>query len=160
MESIVVLCNHLQRTLATHCGARPSRATLRAVFTAYQKERQPRMKEILEFSSLLTRLQAWDSIPLRFLATWIVPYQPDRRIADQLGDLIKRAPKLEYVKVGDDFKTGTVPWGDTKEAVPPRGGTEKAPKKVGFSGSHLMQLFGAIAALSSFAWWMAVLSGP
>jgi hypothetical protein len=162
MESIVVLCNHLQRTLANHSGARPSRASLKAVFSAYQKERESRMKEILDFSSLITRLQAWDSFTLRFFATWIVPYQPDRRIADQLGDIIKRAPKLEYVDVGNDFKTGTVPWEDTKESLLPQQKIEKRNKParmIEMAKSHLLQLLTATAALTSFAWLVTFYSG-
>ncbi|KAL8826054.1 MAG: hypothetical protein Q9170_007552, partial [Blastenia crenularia] len=79
MESVVVLCNHLHRTLSAHHHfqnpnnpnntIRPSKPTLEAMCAAYQAERAPRMRQIMAFSSLLTKLQAWDSLLLRFLAT-------------------------------------------------------------------------------------------
>ncbi|KAL8911253.1 MAG: hypothetical protein Q9171_003551 [Xanthocarpia ochracea] len=106
MESVVVFCNHLHRTLAMHAGARLSRAALNSMFAAYQKEREPRINEVMQFSSMLTRLQAWDSVLLRFLATWVIPYQPDQRIADQMGELIRKAPKLDFVDVGPEFAKG------------------------------------------------------
>ena len=162
MESIVVLCNHLHRTLAAHAGDRPSKATLNAMFSAYQKEREPRMKEIMDFSSLLTKLQAWDNVLLRFLATWVIPYQPDRRIAEQLGELIRKAPKLDFVDVGPDFARGKFGWADegkaqkrqTADAVV--GGGDDKQKAAGLT-SRLLPFVGALAGLLSFIWLVALL---
>ena len=157
MESIVVLCNHLHRTLALH-GGRPSKATIHTMFSAYQKEREPRMKEIMDFSSLLTKLQAWDNVWLRFLATWVIPYQPDRRIADQLGDsIIRKAPKLCFVDVGPEFKRGKMTWADEEERdLDQQTAKEASMGKKGAGGeavgliSKLLLLVGAMAGLMSF----------
>ena len=99
MESVAVLCNHLRRILVTHDGGKPSRATLRRIFADYQSEREARMRVIMALSSLITRIQAWDSIGLKWLATWILPYQPDNKLTDQMANIIKAAPKLDYVDV-------------------------------------------------------------
>ncbi|KAL8662412.1 MAG: hypothetical protein Q9202_004733 [Teloschistes flavicans] len=58
MESVVVLCNHLRQMMVHQCGARPSPATLRNTVAAHQDERKPRMKHIMEYSSLITSVQA------------------------------------------------------------------------------------------------------
>lgn len=57
------------------------------------------MREIMQISSLITRIQAWDSIRLKLLATWVLPYHPDHKLTDQMAELIKVAPKLDYVDV-------------------------------------------------------------
>ncbi|KAF2726640.1 FAD binding domain protein [Polyplosphaeria fusca] len=114
MESAVVLCNHLHRMLDQHAGAKPSRDSIRKAFDMYQKERIPRMKEILEFSSLITRVQAWETPMLKFIANWVLPYQADRGIADQLGEIIRRAPKLNWVDT-NDFGKGRLAWQDEEK---------------------------------------------
>lgn len=58
MESIVVLCNHLQQMMVDQSGAKPSLATLNKAFAAYQTERQARMMHIMDYSSLITNVQA------------------------------------------------------------------------------------------------------
>ena len=115
MESTAVLCNHLQRTLASHAGAKVSRATLAKTFANYQREREGRMKDIMALSSLITRVQAWDNILFKGLATWIFPYQPDYKLTNQMAELIRRAPKLDYVPVGKDMFKGRVKWIDEEE---------------------------------------------
>lgn len=149
MESVVVLSNHLRRMLDAHDGGKPSRATLSKVFAAYQKEREPRMKEIMDFSGLITRLQAWDSILLKFLANWIIPYQPDVKIADQLGDIVKKAPKLEFTEL-ENFEVGRVKWEDENIVM-----VKKVPVKDGSaSTSTFMQFFGGMTALLSLLYVM------
>lgn len=111
MESVVVLCNHLRQMMATQCGAKPSQATLNKVFAAYQAERQPRMKHIMDYSSLITNVQAWRTPLYKLLATWVLPLQPDRAVADQLGEIIRYAPKLDFVDVAG-FPSGRLAWMD------------------------------------------------
>ncbi len=154
MESIIVLTNHLQRCLTHHGGARTSRHTLAALFAAYQRERVPRMAEILKFSALLTRLQAWDGPLMRVLATWVLPYQRDRGVADQLGEIIRRAPRLEFVGVEKDFERGRMEWADEE-------GEKGKVQRVRGEGklllrSQLLQLLGAMGALIGIVWLMAV----
>lgn len=125
MESIVVLCNRLEAGLKRHKGAKPSRAALGEIFEAYQKERIPRMKRILDYSSLITRLQAWDNALFKIAANWIVPYAPDRLVADDLGKIIREAPKLSYVPVPVSFRKGSVIWADEMEAEVPATSTRQ-----------------------------------
>jgi hypothetical protein len=109
MESIVTLVNGLETMLQEHAGAKPSRATLKRVFTEYQRARKPRMHDIMQYSSLLTKLQAWDNPVLRFAATWVVPYLPDRIVADDLSKrFIATAPKLDRVPVSPSFGKGAL----------------------------------------------------
>ncbi|RYP71295.1 hypothetical protein DL771_004872 [Monosporascus sp. 5C6A] len=117
LESVVVLCNHLQAMLAGQRGAKPSRATLNRAFAAYQEERRGRVVEVMELSSLITRMQAWDTPFHKFLATWVAPLQAERAIADQLGEIIRKGPKIAY---GSDTAKGfgsggRLRWADEEE---------------------------------------------
>lgn len=112
------------------------------------------MEEILKFSTLLTRLQAWDGTMMRVLATWVLPYQRDRTMADQLGEIIRRAPRLESVEVGREFERGRMEWADEEEG-------KGEGEKMGWEGSALlrsqmMRFLGAMGALMGFVWLMAV----
>ena len=111
MESVVVFCNHLRQMMGHQCGAKPSLATLNKTFAAYQRERQPRVKHIMEYSSLITSVQAWRTPFYKFIGTWVLPLQPDRAVADQLGEIIRGAPKLDFVDV-QGFSSGRLPWKD------------------------------------------------
>lgn len=111
MESVVVLCNHLQQMIADQSGAKPSLATLNKTFAAYQTERKARVKHIMDYSSLITNVQAWRTPMHKFLANWVLPLQPDRAVADQLGEIIRDAPKLDYVDVAG-FASGRLAWKD------------------------------------------------
>jgi len=143
MESIVVLCNHLHRLLADHKGTgkaqKPDAAALERLFAAYQKERIPRMKEICDLSGLITKVQAWSSPLHRFLGTWVFPLQPDKAVADLIGELVRSAPKLDYVSDAG-FTSGRLAWKDKEQAA-----------KVSLSGNEsvslLVRLLGATAAL-------------
>lgn len=114
MESIVVLCNHLHR--AVKDNGKPSNATIHNIFAAYQAERHDRMKQIMELSSLITKVQAWDTLWHRFLSTCMLPLQPDRATADQIGDIISKAPKLDYVSTRG-FPSGRMQWKDDEVEV-------------------------------------------
>ena len=62
------------------------------------------MAKILDLSALLKRQQAWDGLLMRVLTKWEIPYQQDRSIADQLGEIIRTAPRLKFVGVGKNFE--------------------------------------------------------
>lgn len=113
MESVVSLCNHLNRLVnAESRGQRPSEEALARVLHAYQEERRPRMQEICEVSGLITRVQAWTT-PLHWLlGNWILPLQSDKAIADQLGEVVRTAPKLDYVSDAG-FTSGKMAWKET-----------------------------------------------
>ncbi|XXH00682.1 hypothetical protein Hte_007032 [Hypoxylon texense] len=109
MESIVVLCNHLNAMLLEHEGAKPSRATLNKVFQAYQAERHGRLQEILAVSAHATRMQAWDNWLYKFVAMWVMPFLPSSMIMNQLGTIMTPAPRIDYVPcIG--FPKGRMGW--------------------------------------------------
>lgn len=142
MESVVVLCNHIEGTLAAHHGGRVSRATLEKVFGQYQRDREERMHEIMNLSSLITRLQAWDGIAPKLLACWVLPFQADHILTDQLGELIRKAPKLNYVGVGRGFARGRLQWADDEDSGSLAGG-----KKMASDSKLTVWLAGCLTAL-------------
>ena len=159
MESVVVLCNHLHQMMLDQCGAKPSLATLNKAFAAYQTERKARMKHIMDYSSLITNVQAWRNPLYKFVATWVLPLQPDRAVADQLGEIIRGAPRLKFVDVdGASFPSGRLSWMDEnenrKEAEKQKQmqmQKEKHKARNGGSGgslfAHLTQMLSAAVAL-------------
>lgn len=146
IESVVVLCNHLQRLLQEGgaAKAKPSAAALDAAFAAYQGERLKRMQDILAVSSLITKVQAWDTPWHRFMATWLLPLQADRTTADQMSEIIRKGPKLDYVE-SKGFHTGRVPFDDEKAA-----GRGKGLAGAGAPISSLFLLLRSLGALAAF----------
>jgi hypothetical protein len=147
IESVVVLCNHLQRLLQEGgaSGTKPTDAALHAAFAAYQGERLKRMQDILAISSLITKVQAWDTPWHRFMATWLLPLQADRTTADQMSEIIKKGPKLEYVE-SKGFYTGRVPFDDEKAAGRGKGLKAAAGEPI----SSLFLLLRSLGALAAF----------
>ncbi|KAL9597889.1 MAG: hypothetical protein Q9219_004842 [cf. Caloplaca sp. 3 TL-2023] len=113
MESVIVLTNLLHAQLAATNYRPPSRHTLDNLFQRYQDQRLPRMKHILEFSRLITRTQAWDTWLLKMISIWVLPYLPKRKLADDLGEIIRKAPMLDFVELGD-WQDGRLEWEDMK----------------------------------------------
>lgn len=143
MESVVVLTNRLRALLIDQCGAKPSLATLHKTFTAYQNERKPRMKHIMEYSSLITSVQAWRNPLYKFLACWVLPLQRDRAIADDLGTTIREAPKLDFVSVKKS-ELGRLKWQDEeRETAKPIGDMNTKRS----SGGMLAQLMSTLVAI-------------
>lgn len=79
----------------------------------------------------------------KFVANWVLPLQPDRAVADQLGEIIRDAPKLDFVEVAD-FASGRLPWKDENRKAK----KQKKPKGVsgGLSSSGLAQLMQMMSA--------------
>lgn len=115
MESIVSLSNHLQRMVKRQQGARPSAATLNRLFAAYQTERIERVRYMMNFSGLISKMQAQVTPWHRIANNWVLPLLPDRGIANRMKPYIAAGLKLEYVPVTADFKRGLVPWQDEEE---------------------------------------------
>ncbi|KAI4279288.1 MAG: hypothetical protein L6R38_005070 [Xanthoria sp. 2 TBL-2021] len=143
MESVVVLTNLLHRTLASHSSSKPSHEALTKVFQAYQDQRLPRMRHIMEFCRLISRTQAWDNWFLKMLSIWVLPYLPQRKLANDLGEIIRKAPMLDFVPLGD-WNEGLMEWEDMKE--------EKKAKKDGVTNGVLKKF--PVASL-----WVALLVG-
>jgi 2-polyprenyl-6-methoxyphenol hydroxylase-like FAD-dependent oxidoreductase len=109
MESVVQICNQLHELMEHQQGAKPSRAALREIFTAYQKERHPRVLAVFKYASLTTKIQAWDSWFLKFVAEWIFPYLPGNFISNRVAELVKAAPKINFLP-SESFMGAKVAW--------------------------------------------------
>ena len=100
IESVTVLCNQLvgllNETAATG-GGWPTQAALEACFAAYQSEQRGRIERIVQLSNIITRVQAWESPAIRWVAEWIMPVLPDSMLAKTVGFVVGGAPKLDYV---------------------------------------------------------------
>jgi FAD dependent monooxygenase len=110
MESVAVLANLLNKSAKQHRNGKPDAAALESLLVNYQAQRCVRMQQVIDFSGLATKVQAWDNIWYRALSR-IMPLLPDNTMALQAGKLIKAASKLDYVPLPDDMK-GTVKWDD------------------------------------------------
>ncbi|OHE98121.1 hypothetical protein CORC01_06635 [Colletotrichum orchidophilum] len=107
IESVVAACNQIVQMLDQTKGRLPSLDTIEHCFKSYQDEHQARVESIASLSRLITRVQAWDTPPIRWLAEWVMPMLPDRALADFVSEYIRAAPKLEYVST-IDTPTGAV----------------------------------------------------
>lgn len=115
MESVVALTNLLQKALSSSSQEQPDYDTIQLLLAAYQKERQERMRKIIDFSGLATKLQAWET-PLYKIVSRMVPYLPDDTFAKQASALFKGAPKLDFIPVPGSIK-GTMQWDDDAQAA-------------------------------------------
>jgi hypothetical protein len=132
LESAVVLCNKIQEMLAAQNGLKPSRDVLNKAFEAYQEERCPRVTQVVDFSRLITQLQAWDTPFHKFYANWVTPFQSDRTVADMVGEIIRGGPKLAYVDTAG-FPQGRLSWKDEKQNIAAsKGGLRWAMSAVAF----------------------------
>lgn len=114
MESMALLTNLLRRTLAAHLGGtKPSRAALTKLFQEYQDRRIPRMRKIVEFSNLITRVQAWDGLAMKATALYVLPFQSRAALGKQIGAVICEGEKLDFVPVAP--RPGRIPWKEHKD---------------------------------------------
>ncbi|KAI4115029.1 MAG: hypothetical protein LQ345_004294 [Seirophora villosa] len=113
MESVAVLTNELHRLARTTPNGRPTQPAITATFQRYQQLRSARVRKIHFVSGFITRLQAFDGVLMRFTARYVVPLLiGDRRIADQLGYLVRDSPKLDFIPL--DSRKGTMAWNDER----------------------------------------------
>ncbi|KAI9684598.1 MAG: hypothetical protein M1822_005686 [Bathelium mastoideum] len=110
MESVVVLTNLLHKAVKEHPYGKPDRAALQKLLTEYQTKRRTRVQEVIDFSKLATKMQAWETTWYKVLSR-VVPFLPDDSFAKQASALFKAAPKLDFVPVPGNPQ-GTVKWDD------------------------------------------------
>ncbi|KAL9003537.1 MAG: hypothetical protein Q9188_003595 [Gyalolechia gomerana] len=149
MESVVVLTNLLHANLSAADFISPSRHTLNCLFQRYQDQRLPRMKHIMEFSRLITRTQAWDNWILKMVSIWVLPYLPQRKLANDLEEIIRKAPMLDFVPLGE-WKQGRLEWEDMKLNDGREG--EKKDLVPGLKGLQAKVLMATALVLSSLLW--------
>jgi hypothetical protein len=120
MESIALLTNILRKTVVAHPNIKPSRAQLNTIFRQYQDQRIPRMKKIMEFSNMITRVQAWDGPLMKFVAIGVLPYQKGTKLGEDIGAIISVSVKLDFAPIVSP--AGRIPWdgdGNDNGAVNP-----------------------------------------
>lgn len=110
MESIALLTNLLRATVTASPKVKPSRATLNAMFKQYQDRRIPRMHKVMEFSNMITRIQAWDGRLMKLVATCVLPYQHGKKLGEQIGEIINGGEKLNFVPI--KRRPGRINWDD------------------------------------------------
>ena len=132
IESVTVLTNCLHKMLLLHSPPhstqkRPSKAAITAAFQQYQDQRMPRVRKVYLISWFITRLQAFDGVFMRCVAQWLVPNViGDARIADQLGYLVRNAPKLNFIPI--ESRRGTMGWKDDEMLL--KGGRYSRPRAI------------------------------
>ncbi|KAJ5918466.1 FAD-dependent monooxygenase [Penicillium verhagenii] len=146
MESIVLLSNLLNRAIQVHPGGRPDAKLVEQVLSEYQSLTKERMRKIIDFSNLATRIQAWDT-PFHKLLSRVVPFLPDTTFAKQAAQLIKASRKLEYVQLPKRDVTGTMPWDDELQLAPNDSKVNKGVTSFSFLYTPLVGLFVAISFL-------------
>lgn len=151
MESIALLTNLLNREIQAHPEAKPSKDTLNALFQEYQEKQIPRTRKIMKFANLITRVQAWDGFWMKLMALWIVPFQSEKKLGQDLADIIKGGVKLDFVPIGE-YKEKNVLWDD--EASPEKKVTS-AERVWSVAKQPQVPILGLLVALSSAVWLMS-----
>ncbi len=103
----------------------------------------------MKFANLITRVQAWDGFWMKLMALWVVPFQSEKKLGQDLADIIKGGVKLDFVPIGE-YRKKKILWDD-----------EAQPEMV-TSGERLWSLvkqpevpmLGLLVALSSALWLM------
>ncbi|PHH60640.1 hypothetical protein CDD81_1391 [Ophiocordyceps australis] len=109
IEGVACLMNHLEHTLRSTKGAKPSATALNMAFAAYQSDQKQRMKELLGMSNMVAKMHTSATRLHTFVANWVLPYLDDASFAAYMGDYIARAPKLNFLPC-NDFASGQIPW--------------------------------------------------
>ena len=150
MESMAVLINLLNREIQAHPEAKPSKDRLNALFQEYQEKQIPRTRKIMKFANVITRVQAWDGFWMKLMALWVLPFQSEEKLGQDLADIIKGGAKLDFVPIGE-YKEKNVLWDD-----------EASPKKVTPAESvwslvtqPQVPILGLLVAFSSALWLMS-----
>lgn len=147
MESIALLTNLLNREIQARPKAKPSKDTLGALFQEYQETQIPRTRKIMKFANSITRVQAWDGFWMKLMALWVVPFQSEKKLGQDLAEIIKGGVKLDFVPIGE-YKEKNVLWDD-----------EAQPEKVKFSeriwilvNQPQVPILGLLVVFSSALW--------
>ena len=149
MESMAALTNLLNREVKSHPEGKPNKETLEALFQEYQERQIPRTQKIMKFANLITRVQAWDGFWMKLMALWIVPFQSDKKLGQDLGDIIKGGVKLDFVPIRE-YKEKNILWDDEK-----RPEQEFSRNKMwDLAKAQQIPLLGMFVALSSALWLM------
>lgn len=118
MEGSAVLVNKIKDlTSGLEPGQRPPKQSIETMFREFQDERMPRQREASEASAFLTRLHAYDGYIKWFIMRWAIPLMGQVNIADTMGDLCSRAPKITFLPT-EYIRSATYKWQDEPDHVP------------------------------------------
>ena len=147
MESMALLANLLNREIQAHPDGKPPKDTLDALFQEYQEKRIPRTRKIMKFANSITRLQAWDGLWMKLIALWVVPFQSEKSLGQDLGDIIKGGVKLDFVPM-KAYKEKNIMWDDETQPQKP------ISREKMWSQVYQVQalVLGLLIALSSALW--------
>lgn len=109
-------------------GGRPSATALSAAFQAYQDEQRGRLRQLVFLSNAFAKITTYATPLYRVLANWLMPAFGDERVvADQIGQYVAAAPRLEFLPSAVDSKATRIPWrGSDRQLVQPGG--QDAPR--------------------------------
>lgn len=130
LESLAVLTNTLTTLLKTTNAKTktdgkplcPSLQDIESAFATYQSTRIPRVRETLRLADDMTRAHGWDSLLLKLMCLYIVPYLPERALADKIGKLISGAPRLDFLAWEGFEVGGRMKWEDADASAGEQGG--------------------------------------
>lgn len=103
----------------------------------------------MKFANLITRVQAWDGFWMKLMALWVVPFQSEKKLGQDLADIIKGGVKLDFVPIGK-YKDKNVLWDD--EAQPER--VTSGERLWSLVNHGQVPILGLLVALSSALWLM------
>lgn len=104
----------------------------------------------MKFANLITRVQAWDGFWMKLMALWVVPFQSEKKLGQDLADIIKGGVKLDFVPIGE-YKKKNVLWDD--EAQPEK--VASAERVWSLVKQPQVPILGLLVALSSAVWLMS-----
>ena len=73
------------KAIKPHPKRKPTRARLDAIFHKYQRMRLTRMRQIMDFSSLINRVQASGNTLGKLVALYVLPCQKSTQLGDDMA---------------------------------------------------------------------------
>jgi hypothetical protein len=114
IEGAASLSNSICKALKDSDG-KPTQPAISAMFEEYQESHKARVKKIFTTCYYATRMQAWDSIIMRFIARYLAPWLGDEFVADHTATMVKGGAKLDYIPVPEHIH-GSCAFDDEKSA--------------------------------------------
>ncbi|KAL4900544.1 hypothetical protein BDW74DRAFT_182630 [Aspergillus multicolor] len=143
IDGVVHLANLLRGAVQAAAGARPSMADLHRVFGQYQTRHLPRAKAVFEMSRMVTQVQAWDTLMMKYMSLYVAPYSDERAMPNELGKIVRAGPLLDFCPV-PEWPRAKMEW-DSE-------GVKTAETGAGRSGLLKSLILGATVAIPLFLW--------
>jgi hypothetical protein len=108
IESAALLTNLLYRTRAEKHDTPLIADDFTKIFAEYQTLQKPRAETMFEASTLLTRIQTYETGTLRFLSTYGLPILGDSFQINIASGLVLGGVKLDFLD--KELRSGKIPW--------------------------------------------------